>query len=977
MSLIKQIRQIEQSLLSTITTSKQAREALDQLQEMDISTLSKGEQVEYLRIVEAAKKLEQQLKKTGETSKRQLEQMRRDMEGVVGKTTQFINKLAEAGPLGAGLARGLRQAGIAAKNLGESGDFGRFLQQITTGIPIVGKFGFALGTAVSAQVKLQDQLKTINRTMIDSFAATGRFAQGMALTATETDSLRKELAEYEQLTGVSRKETLGLVSALGKAGFTMKEMGIDEQTKHIQTFGEAITSTDERFGALSATIALARLTGLETSQVMEQLSFQTRQLGQSVGDATNMYYELQIAAERSKLSTQILLPIVKSIQEQYRFLGVQSSEAAESLGQAGEAARKAGLGAGVGAGVVGRAAAGLVGGQFGTQAFLGQQMQMGAGGLAAGFTFRRQAAEQPGGVAVGVAQVVRRLMGGRSVSREDAERNQYLASIRLGQEQLVMQMTGLSQLEASAYLDTTQRMEELIRTGKDDTEEFRKLKKNIEDTTMTEADYRKRTLTAQEKMARLMETISATLGEVFVSFIEGFAGTTGAGATGALKDLMESIRKGEGIDEFNDKMAKFTNTLGETLTPVARDLGEDLGGLINKVGGLGNALKMGAIAAGGGALLSVLNNARALAPVFKNLTGVSGSLATKLGKAGLIGIAGAAGFALGDFVSTIQIGDRSVAEHIGGWAASLLYGADAALELAKAHNKAALKTEESLQALEKITGIKTREELIPDVLERYKDKRGVGTLTEKYSAASLPRLFKQIETYAVEQIKRQEQLVKDIKDKQDPQSTLTRGRAEGQIEMWKEILQDIKQTSQNMRRERSLTRAGVEMEILQQISQNMRRERDSTRTGAEMEIPQGMQQIFQNMRRNFTRAGIEKAEPVNDAWNIIKRGWVNVSPGDVVIDAKALGTYLDSGFAGDVLKDNSAGRQRQMQDVPSRGGRRMLPMEQDIVLNVSIVDDRLGKIFDDRIHLNIEKGIVQPGKEGRSRLRHGSSHGGY
>lgn len=731
-----QIQAIEQGLLNSVTNATQLQVAMNKLQSMDVSLMSEDDLRAYQKAIEKVDQLRKALKDASEQGQKNLEALRKRLETVTDRTKKWAEELVKAGGLSGKLAGGILQASHAAGELSKSGDIGRFIQQLTSGIPIVAQMGFVLGETVSATIKAQDSLKVINKTFIDAAGSVGVFAQGMGVAATSSESLGQGLAIYEQQTGLTRDQTLGLVTALSKAGFAMEEMGVNEQTGHIKTFEEAVSGLSDSFGALSSTVAMARSSGMDMSQVTEQMGFQTKFLGQSIEQTTKTFAGLQVASERSKLSTQILLPIVRSIQEQYKFLGIRSDDAALSVGRMAQAARKAGLGPQAGAQLFGRAMGGLIGAGFGTQAFLGMQMGMGPG-LGAGIRFRREAGESGAKTAVGVAGAVQNIIGGKFVSQEDAMRpgNEILAGIRVAQEQLVMQLTGLSQLEASGFLDTAEQLKKLEADGKGETDEAKEARKKLEAQMMSENQYRAQTLTAQQKMALLMEVMTKTLVKLLMSFVKGFAGEAGKGEE-AFAEIFKAIEEGKGLDVISEKATAFAITLEKDLSPAANKVGKWLGELTNKLGGKGltgvltTVLGLGLgvkILQSGKAMHTLGSIAGSVGRAVGSLGGVVlGNIGTLAKLGGAAGVAAAAGVAIGTLARQINIGGKSFGEHVNGWADSLVTSIDAVEAMAAAHNKEAVATYARIGKLGEKSGFETGEEAI-----EYLEKFGMDQLTKE------------------------------------------------------------------------------------------------------------------------------------------------------------------------------------------------------------------------------------------------------
>lgn len=527
------------------------------------------------------KLLRENLKVMGDTSNA-TEKNRREIEQLVGSNKAWLAVLEKIDPM-------LRKVGGSVTGLAKgvsalkSGDLGGIISAVGQTTGVFKGLTSVLGMTINAYVKFQDRVQITNKTIIDANAAVGKFAQGMHMATTEGHRLRASIAGYSQFVGLSTAETEKAVNSLADLGFSMKEMGFDDQTKQIKTVTDSIREQSGEWGALAASLAIARFTGLDQSKVMSQMQFQVKSLGGSVKDVAATFSELSAAASRSSLSTAILTPILRGAQESFKYLGIDSSEAARALGEAGKAARGAGLGSQAASELMGKAMSSMADMDFGAMTFMGQQMGMGEG-LTAGFQFRQQAAAAPGAVAQDVGRVSAKLMGGTGdiVSEEQARSNDYLASIRLGQETLVSQFTGMSAKESRAYLNLVEQMNTAKAQGKDTKEMADKLKTMEEG----EAGYRTKTLTMQQKISQLLEVITSVVGRMLITFVRAFAGgAKGAegGLAGLLSKTLSGIEKGQGIDEIfkGDKGGTFEQQLNKSFGGVEAGLesfGKKLGG---------------------------------------------------------------------------------------------------------------------------------------------------------------------------------------------------------------------------------------------------------------------------------------------------------------------------------------------------------------------------------------------------------------
>ena len=560
-SLRQQLQQIESQALSTNKTVGGLTNTLQQLYQLQFESSGlKGAAEEKARIdnlissVKGLRDAQKELTKDQETGRQVLERLVGSNKALVDVLDKITNKLGISG-------KAVEALSNSYKALTEKADIGRAVQQISSLSERFKFLGLVVGEAITAYIRFSDRVQISNKAVIDASASTGRFAEGLDLARESGAKISTGMFNFGMQVGISGEKIREYVGQLGELGFGFKEIGLDTTTGHINKLTDSIASQVDKWGALGAIISASRMTGIDMGNVLAQMQFQVKGLGDSVKGTVLTFASLSTAADRSKLSTQILLPILRSSQDAFKYLGFNSQDAARALGEAGAAAEKAGIGAGAAVEIAGKAMAGMARMDFGMMTFLGQQMGMG-GGLTAGFGFRQQASQQkPGGMMVDIGRVISQTMGGTGemITEEQARGNEDLAAIRLGQEQLAMQIFGMSQIDARAYTNLVIEMQKMRATGKEGTKEFAEINKKIKDAELTEGDYRARTLTAQEKMSRIMELISQLLGRTLITFVRAFAGGAAKGerdsVTGLLKQAMEAISKGEAIDKIGGNFA--------------------------------------------------------------------------------------------------------------------------------------------------------------------------------------------------------------------------------------------------------------------------------------------------------------------------------------------------------------------------------------------------------------------------------------
>jgi tetrahydromethanopterin S-methyltransferase subunit G len=573
------IQAISDRIANADANTKSWAKDLQDLNALRIKATDPADIARINTLIDATKELRKERKDGAEEERRNLETLALQNKTLIA----LIEKLKEKHEK---LAIALTQGALAAKSLVKEMDLGKAIQHFGAVTPYTKNLGLALGFVVGQAIKFQDRIQVVNKSIIDLSAATGHYAEGLKLADSATLAISEGFAQYGQRVGIASQDLQKLAGNLGQVGFSMEEMGIDKQTGKISSLSDAVGKNAKTWGALSASVGIARVTGLEQGQVISQLQTQIKTLGGNVEGTVKSFASLSLAAGKSRLSTATLLPILQSMQSSFKFLGLDSSAAAEMIGKAGQVAEKAGVGAGAAVEVMGKAIAGMAQMDFGQMAFFGQQMGMG-GGLAAGFQFRQKAGGTGGAeMAQQIGQVVGRLMGGTGeiISEGQAATNDQLAAIRLGQEKFAAQTFGFSQNDARAYLNLIKEMEQLDATGQGSSKKAEETRKTLKDMELGEAGYRAATLTAQEKIARILELIGSLVGRVLLAFIRGVAG--GAGAAGGFgkdfSDIMTSISTGKGLDTevFQKKMKGLTDTIDNTVVPTVEGVGKTIGRVI-------------------------------------------------------------------------------------------------------------------------------------------------------------------------------------------------------------------------------------------------------------------------------------------------------------------------------------------------------------------------------------------------------------
>lgn len=995
--LISQLNAIDSMLSKTSYSAQSVQEALGELSKLKYTTADPEGLKSIERKIQSLKEYQKQAKDTYESERKSLEQ-------VVGQNKQLLELLDKTILKHETLRKVVLTTAGAYQKFAKEGDLGQAISQMSA---LLGRFealGVIFGTVISAATRFQDRIQNINKTVIDASASLGRFREGMAATERQTLALSTGIARYSMFTGVATEELRKHISAASALGFSLSDIGIDETTGEISTLTDAIRKQTGEWGALSTAVGVSRATGLDVQSVMQTMGLQVKTLGDTVEDVAGSFAMLSLAADKSGLSTQILLPLVRNMQEQFKFLGFDTASAVEMLGKAGEVAERAGVTTGQATDVMAKAIGGIANMDFGQMAFFGQQMGMG-GGLSAGFQFRQQAGGAGGGdLAAQIGRTIGDLMGGGGelVTEEQARSNEHLAGIRLAQEQFAAQTLGLSQNEARVFINMAGELENLRAMGEGDSQKAKDLEKQLKGMEMGEGEYRRRTLKLSEKIAQMLELISTIVGRLLLTFIRAFVGgaaedATG-GLTGLLKTSMEAINKGEGFDAtfgaegltgavdkaFKDvdpvvekwgkrmgKMFDFffgswpgaiASVLGGTiiLSAVRRGVtglftrafgGSLLGNLVRGVGGAGGGVAQaaggaarffgsgGRLAQAAGATTRTLGASR-IAGAFGSLTrtvggasrglgglmrmagGAGRGLMTMgravLGPTGMVVAAGAAGYALGSWIANLEIGEKSVAKHIGDFVASFSKATSAALENASAHNKVAVAAAEASKQLEKQTGVKTEtaralfeEKGAGEVLKRFDDDKGTGQKMLEQTAIRLKAV-----------IAAQEQELKISKEAAEA--------AKGWF--------------------------GTDEKALSQAETRM--------TGARITIVKSKEELSSIEK---ALAAAKNKTQKQDAWDITREGLVYASPGDVLVNAQSMAGVGADGPKGSA-KDKLGGGDM---------GEQAAAIERDVILNVKFMNDLIGQIAEEKIMISVEKDMIAPGKAGKAAMRHGGPSKGY
>jgi hypothetical protein len=793
-------------------------------------------------------------------------------------------------------------------------------------------------------------------------------------------------------------------------------MGVDEQTGKITTFADAVGGLSGKFATLSSSIAMSRMTGLDMGVVVDQMGFQMKTMGDTSGQAVKTFAALTVAANKSGVSTSILLPNVRRLQEQFKFLGIDAAKTTLTLGNAAIAARRAGLGPAAGVELMGRGIGGLQNASFGTQAFLGQKMGLGAG-LSAGFQFREQLGTRGAEFARGTVGGAQQMFGGRSVSLAEARTSPQAAALRLGQEQLVAQLMGVTQTEARGIIEMTDKLASLEASGDATPEELEKVRDDLEKASMSEKDYAERTLTVQEKIAAYMEFLTTTLSKVLLGFVRGVAGKA-AGAMGldnkAVQDFFTAMKQGKAIDVPMKAMMASLDNASPKLEAWATGFGESVGSLIGWVVKLRNviavtyagyigikivrefmALKEGAkkvaeafsttkevvsAAKGAGEALSGASKGAStlgkLFPTFGKAFSAVGGLFTKAFSA----VGGLFTAALASFTAVLARSAGTVFTSLG---SAGLVGAAAGLGVAF-----------GLWARTWTWGDKTIGEHMDGFVANL--RFGTKAVAEQTAEINKGILARAAETKKLEK-------AAGMTASYAYQKTLGTGMVTGAGALGKESAAGLKLRGQAVSESLRLSigndpkafdrlakfveaQGGIGKVTSEQLGEELSNLSDviAGQSGANKQTS-----VFDIYKLLLQISEIKQAEkgpaaPKKDAWDVQKSGWLYASPGDMIVDSQSLATAMRSGGRGSALGVGGAQRNifEGMRATTATGAKASAgggadTREHEVIFNIKAVSDKLGELVDARIAYNVERDIITAGKNGTSKLSKGSSNKGY
>jgi len=837
-----------------------------------------------------------------------------------------------------GLNHKLKDLSKAASSF-QSGDLGKFIMQMGAGIPVVGAFTNVIGIAVQATIHAKDAQVALNKAILDGQGALGRAGDAMQINTTTVSKMNVELTKFGQGVGVGKDEMTSLVGKAGQLGFTLEEMGIDEQTKHVKSMSESLASGSDDFGILSSSINLARITGQDFGTVMEQMRFQMKFLGDSSRDTVETIAAVSVASRTAGVSVDIMQPAIRRLQDQFKYLGFDSKKTVLQMGDMARAAKEAGMGAGAGVELFGAAVGGLGKSDFGMRTFMAQQMGMG-GGLSAGFKLRQKMTEGGGTEAVmGSMKAIQNLFGGKYISEQEAGSNESSAAMRRAQEQMVMQTYGVGEEEARGIYEMSEKLKVLNDTGRGDTAEAKKIRKALDDATQTESEWRKKTLSVQERMANWLSVIKTILAQAVMTFTKAFF-------------------KGFAGDELNEKLSDFEKALGQKEDEYGNI---DFAAIEEAAMGLTNSLE--------GPVLEFAENlgqwSSSIAKWWKEIAIGLGTF--KL--AGLLGVgksltdiggaAGGSATALKSLGSQAAVAGAALAGWaIGTWINETLGITEAIKNFRSATEEATLaqnkETEQRLikmQELQKITGLTNEQAL----------EAGIGVETTD-TAGSIP-------------------MARTISEQV--------GRSEAELEHSEEAVKGKLQTSLGIFRTKNvsmdnvmdLVKKGDLPGISKMIELEMERQTryhkafggsgkgENTWDIGAMSL-ENKQLLLQDILKTATSlVGIDAAKkksksPAQDTWDISKAGWLYASQGDVVVDARSLGQAMSSGERGDsigaIMSEVSKAQDPTSQSVATQNVQSS--QEHTVKINLDIAEEKLKLFIDKQIRINIANNRLIAGK---------------
>lgn len=966
--LISQLNAIDSMLAKTNNSAESVQKALGDLAKLKYTTSDPEGLKDIERRIQALKELQKQSKDTYEGE-------RKSLEAVVGQNKQLLELLDKTILKHEALRKVVLTTAGAFQTLREKGDLGQAIAQMSAFLGPLQSVGVVFGTVISVATKFQDRIQSINKTVIDATASVGRFREGMAATERQTLALSTGIARYAAFTGVATEEVQKQVGALSALGFSMDEMGIDKTTGEITTLTDAIRGQAGEFGALSTALGVSRATGLDVQSVMQTMGMQVKTLGDTVEEVAGSFAALSFAADKSGLSTQTLLPLVRSMQEQFKFLGFDSASAAEMLGKAGEVAEAAGLSAGQATDVMAKAISGIAGMDFGQMAFFGQQMGMG-GGLTAGFRFRERAGGEGGGnLAAEIGRSIGNLMGGggQLITEEQARSNEQLAGIRLAQEQFAAQSLGLSQNEARVFINMAGELENLRAAGEGQSERAKDLEKQLKGMEMGEGEYRRKTLTMQQKIAQLLELVSALVGRLVLTFIRAFMGGAAedaeGGVTGLFKTAMESISKGEGFDvTFGPEgLQGQMNEAFKEVDPVVEKWGKRLGGMFDTFFGSWPA-----------AIGSALGGVAILAAVRRGTTGLFSRAFGGLLGGGVRAAAGAAPSAAGTLLRAVNVRGGAAVGNLGG---RMIRGVGGRIPGIGALNRGlssvAGKFPRLAGGLTKFGGALKGVTL---------GSAGLGTALVAVAAAGIAT--KVAMDHYTESVNRRVKGEEEATGAANKHLTQLKNHTAQLEEVTKvsnfeaKAIMDKVIAGEELTEKQKQQYAGREKFIAKQaLSETQRQKTLAVQAqGAEgkggaaggQEYIQGLHSNTQALEKLIAAqnekeqkalnvAAGEKLPKFDDALSISKAGLLYASPGDVVVSEDSMGEAVGGG-KGEAVKGKGGGGEAEA-------------ITQDVILNVKFMHDIIGEIATQQVKIAVEKDIVAPGKAGKAGLRHGQNKG--
>lgn len=812
-----------------------------------------------------------------------------------------------------------KEVGTAVRQLNR-GDLGGFVGTMTQGIPVVQQLGMAVDGLVTAFTKAVNQQQALRKAIIDGQAAVGQFGQAMSMTDRDAGQFTQNMSKYATAIGVNRDQLTQYTTQLGQMGFSLQEMGFDDQMSMVSSLGSVMEGTAGKVGVLDAAIRTARATGLDTGKVFEQMQFQVKELGQTSGQTQMTLLAVSKAAGQAGVSTQRMLMPVRRLQDQFKFLGIDSTKATLQLGKVGEAAAKVGLGQGTAIDLAGQAIGGLANMNFGRQAFFGQRMGMG-GGLSAGFRFREQTGDRGLSLVQGVTQQINEIFGG-AVSLAQAQSSESAAARRVAQEQFAGSTFGLNQVESGRLLDLMAQLEGL--DGGSD--QAKVLEKEIANLTRTDKDYYAKTLSIQERIAMWLDLIATTLSKAVLTFLKGVTGDSTAGKN--FDEILKGMREGSlDASAFDDLMRGAASDIEGAILPFAKNLGESFRSLYQAIEPLLPYLMDWKVILGGLATAKLSGMAVQGTMMRGAVQGLAGEAAGEAGESLLGRIFGRGRGkerAVQGFSAAIKRSTGLLSKLGGGLlkAAGPLAAVAAAAGAAKIAFDHLIESSERRLEGENAAAAATNKALSTD---------------DKFSIAGQAKALREQLGISVEELsKMRTSLLTMESDKR------------------REYIQSLSDKQRELL-EKELTRFKIMM--TQGIGGESTGRAAAARTQTLMDI-------------QATREMLNPGDAVKDAWNIKKSGWLFASPGDVVIDSKSLGQAASSGVQGDGIGAMiNALSPRASSNIfgPRAGSGAMQAQEIPVKVVLELVEDKLGMFIQKEIMTAVHSDQIRPGKRGASK----------